>query len=305
MSNHKTRELDSTTMQAIAQASATLEKKKTRPPQMRTEQISDLELGKVLVLSGPAPEQLEEITTPEPSRDHDPHEEVTQDSSSHEDTSGSAASVKTTEWSQEDLAHLVQDIETPDPHHTEQISTNELQAMALSSTSTREVQGNRVKENKSHFNQVKTVQWEPPSLAGIVSEAEAAACLERSSVREDDAALLDVPEKQFTEEVDQARLDELMEEATARRPRQGKDIKPSPPAVALLEERMPDYMTRSPGGDYRSLSPSMVDVTHTVQQSHNPSLTLTHKLLITLIVLIVMSAVGAVLYLMWPKATSL
>ncbi len=230
---------------------------------------------------------------------------------------------QTTELDAEKVASLVQDMtvekqqttaklkgkrveelsnERPE-QRTEQISDLELGVIAdaLKEHASQE-------KSSTHFNEVETRRWKAGEVAGIVSETDAAALLEMSSVREDDEALLDVPEKQTTQTVTQDELDTLMEEATAQRPRQGKKSeelpvkKPSPPIVPLFEERSPQYMTRSPEGNYRSVAPSEVDHAWHKSSSDDSSMTLTNKLLLVLVVLVVLLAVGNVLYLMWPKS---
>lgn len=303
---------------------------------------TDPELGQVLTW---APETLEEPTTPEPAMpeslpttqvDTDEVRALIRQTGEHHTTQLSTTEIgsilessvsqgeetlslhriprqdledgETTRWSKEQVAHVLDDAKKEmrkakeaRSHRTEQISDLEL-GVIVGKPLSREGS-----EERGHFKDVDTVRWDVDDMSGIVTEAQAAAMLEVSSKREDDEALLDIPEKQVTESVTHEALDDIMDEAISRHPRQGRLGTPStplnvsaPPRVALLEERMPQKMERSMQGGYRSVPASrrMPDT----PQSEIDTTSTVKKLALTLLVLVVAFAIANVLYMMWPKS---
>ena len=308
-------------------------KKKNRTrDQVATQLISDPELGKVLTLAMPPPASigLEEDTTPEPHRTtpidpeavlarlHGPVEHATTELSSLELDAVLKSSTPRSEtlslhrlpkdlekarqeqetqhtekWSKENITRLVDEAKAR-AHQTEQLSST-----ALGDLLAGEEHTTRVAEEV--ISQVQTVRWDKDSpVAKIVQAHEAAALLEISAKREDDEALLDVPEKHRTEQVSQEDLDRVLEFATKNRPRQGRasheilaSRAPEPPRqVALLEEKMP-AIRKAPTGVYQSM---MAD-THQDTSSRDKLFTVLH----VLIVLMVAAGVGALLWHMWPR----
>jgi hypothetical protein len=196
----------------------------------------------------------------------------------------------TEKWSEERIGALLEEANRREQAlATEQLSSKTLENLLGKQEHTAATNEQVVEE---------TVKWEKGAVAQILSEHEAAALLEMAGPREDDEALLDVPDRQSTEQVSQEELDTIMELATKTRPRQGKRAHEileqraqdtSPPKIALLEEKMPP-IRKAPTGHYQS----MIDETPSRRER-------LQTLLLTLLVIVGLGMVGALLFHMWPR----
>lgn len=183
---------------------------------------------------------------------------------------------------------------------------------------------------------INTVKWNRDAVAKIVSEEEAAALMELSSSCEDDAPRLEedsleedttpepiltmskrimdeehedeVSNTILTHRVSDRDLDRLMENAARLRPVSGhrgaRAHTPAPhtPQIALLEEKMPGAVSRTDTGSYRAGGnpPPRLPRYDEIYQD-NASAQSTQTLLIILIALVVLIAIGNIIYMMYPK----
>jgi hypothetical protein len=156
----------------------------------------------------------------------------------------------TVEWAQDDIIAMVHDAEkqsAPEEHPTAHFSAH-ISDLELGVMLDNEKLAPAMEDVPCEG---ETVRWERSELPKIVSEAEASALLEVSSVQEDD-----IEDTQATIQHNKDELDDLMMQASQQRPQHGQGARAKqvsvPPRIDLLEERNVSQITRRPDASYGS-----------------------------------------------------